>query len=95
MLGSEQPASMLRLLYNGQGHFANHFRKDISVHLIIRTAGAVVNLAIEFVAQPVLTNITGEEAGSGSVSGTASYPKAWVDSCICSRFIVRLVSVYR
>ncbi|CAE7855172.1 unnamed protein product [Symbiodinium sp. KB8] len=42
---------------------------DISVHLIIRTAGALVNLAIEFVAQPVLTNITGEEAKWPQVSG--------------------------
>ena len=36
--------------------------EDISVHLIIRTAGALVNLALEFVAQPVLTSITGQEA---------------------------------
>ena len=42
---------------------------DISVHLIIRTAGALVNLAIEFVAQPVLTNITGEEAKWPQVNG--------------------------
>ena len=34
--------------------------KDISVHLIIRTAGALVNLALEFVAQPVLERLTGE-----------------------------------
>ncbi|CAE7258862.1 erh [Symbiodinium microadriaticum] len=35
---------------------------DISVHLIIRTAGALVNLALEFVAQPILTKFTGHDA---------------------------------
>ncbi|CAE7601436.1 erh [Symbiodinium sp. CCMP2456] len=35
---------------------------DISVHLIIRTAGALVNLALEFLAQPILTKFTGQDA---------------------------------
>ncbi|CAE7026346.1 erh [Symbiodinium natans] len=41
---------------------------DISVHLIIRTAGALVNLALEFVAQPVLERLTGETAKWPQVS---------------------------
>ena len=36
--------------------------KDISVHLIIRTAGALVNLLLEFLAAPVLRSVIGEEA---------------------------------
>ena len=67
MMGSENQIRHSRQ-WSCQGHVAKQNRKDISVHLIIRTAGALVNLAIEFVAQPVLTNITGEEAGCGIAS---------------------------
>ncbi|CAJ1426642.1 unnamed protein product [Effrenium voratum] len=41
---------------------------DISVHLIIRTAGALVNLLLEFLAAPVLRSVVGEEAKRPVVS---------------------------